>query len=216
MFSMTRWSLPWACLFTECFTSSCALSKENYWKEKRIWIEMRFCSYFTRIPSALGHKVYEWLSTTEDIPRVSAHKERRVTLAHNFRGAKPWSTGLYCFGSGVRLYFMAEAHGRMSEPLVWWVWERWERERKVTRVPPTPPKGITPLSSSSHRPHLLSTSHPSFLPPWGLGLSYTELRGILTKPCYLVLDLLSYYVCLSSLAPTGAPSSHLSASGFFT
>lgn len=73
---------------------------------------------------------------------------------------------------------------------------------------PTPPKGITPLSSSSHRLHLLSISHLSFLPPWGIGLSCTELGGNLTKPCYLILDLLSYCVGLSSLASTGAPSQH--------
>lgn len=127
-------------------------------------------------------------------------------MAHKFRGAKPCSTGLCCFGSGVRLYFMAQAHGRVSEPLASWVREWWERGKWPG--PPTPPKGITPLSSSSHRLHLLSISHLSFLPPWGIGLSYTELGGNLTKPCYLILDLLSYCVGLSSLASTGAPSQH--------
>lgn len=125
MFFIRRWSLPWACLFTECFTSSCALPKENSWKEKRIWIEMRFCSYFTHIPSALGHKLT--FHHYEDIVRVSAYKEKRVTLAHKFRGAKPCSTGLCCFGSVVRLYFMAQALGRVSEHLAWWVREWWER-----------------------------------------------------------------------------------------
>lgn len=141
MFSIGRWSLPWACLFNKCFTGSCALPKEKSWKEKIIWIEMRFCSYFTCIPSALGHKLT--FHHCEDIPRVSASKEKRVTLAHNFRGAKPWSTGLCCFGSVVRLYFMAQAHGRMSEPLAWWVREWWEREES-DQGPPTPSKGITP------------------------------------------------------------------------
>lgn len=125
VFSIRRWSWPLELFACWVFYQLLCLVLMGI-LEKRAEHELKWgrvlCFLIDFVPQSLSQ-----LSTAVMVRlRASAHEEKRFIWDPNFRGAKPRSTGLRCFRSAVRLYFMAQARGR-RKPVTWWVRKQWGR-----------------------------------------------------------------------------------------
>lgn len=137
--SIRTWSLPLELLVCWVFYQIlCLVLMKILEKRKELGLKWGrvFRFHIDVVPQGVSQ-----LSTTVTIyQRASACKEKKLIQAPNFRGAKPWSTGLCWFRSMGRLYFTAQARGRRNEPVPWWVRE-WLGSHSSFR-------GVLPLASS--------------------------------------------------------------------